>query len=146
MNITLYTNKSAKNVVDKNLTTLGNTLTGYLRSESSLIDPIIRFEGDISTYVHANYMYIAEFGRYYYIKDIKSIRNEIFEITAHVDPLMTYKTELRSLKAVIYRQQNDWNLYVNDGGIKMYQNPHVVLKNFPQGFNTFNFVLAVAGS
>lgn len=146
MNITLYTNKSAKNVVDKQLTSIGSIITGQLRNESSLIDPVIRFEGNISTFAHANYMYIEEFSRYYFITDLKSVRNGIFEVTAHVDPLTTYKSQLRALNAVIYRQQNKWNLYLNDGGIKAYQNPHVVLKKFPNGFNTFNFVLAVAGS
>lgn len=146
MNITLYTNNSAKNVADKQLTAIGSIITGQLRNESSVIDPVIRFEGDISIYKHANYMFIEDFARYYYITDLKSIRNGLFEVTAHVDPLTTYKTQLRALNAVIYRQQNDWNLYLNDGGIKAYQNPHVVLKKFPNGFNTFNYVLAVAGS
>ena len=48
--------------------------------------------------------------------------------------------------AIVKRQENRWNLYLDDGSFKVYQNPMVLTKAFPQGFTTQEFVLAVAGS
>ena len=140
--ITLYTNNSDRNVVSKSLTEL-RTITGTLREETSILNPVIRFQGTIP--VHANYMYIPEFDRYYFINDIKSIRNNLYEISAHVDVLMTYQDQIRNCTGIVARQQNNWNLYIDDGVFKTYQNRIILVKEFPTGFVRNDFVLAVAG-
>lgn len=142
--IHLMVNSSSKEVLDKSLSTI-RTVTGTLREGTSIIDPIIKIEGDLSEFTKCNYMFIPEFGRYYYVTNIKSVLNNIVEFTAHVDVLTTYRDEIRSNVAIIHRQENDWNLYLNDGVFKVYQNPMVLTKKFPAGFTTHEFVLAVAG-
>lgn len=145
MTITLYSNTSDKIKIDKNLTQYIQ-LTGTLKNETSVIDPVILLEGDLSSYKICNYCYIAEFKRFYFINNIKSIRNGLFEISCHVDVLSTYKASIRQNKAIIRRQQDLWNLYLNDGSFRVYQNPIVMTKEFPSGFSTQEFVLAVAGA
>lgn len=144
-NIILQTNSSENNRVAKTLTNIA-TVSGTLKSETSIIDPVILIEGDLSNYVHCNYMTISAFGRSYFVNNIRSIRNNLFEISGHVDVLSSFQTELKTNKAIIKKQENDWNLYLNDGSFKIYQNPIVLTKNFPSGFSTYSFVLAVAGS
>ena len=142
--IHLMVNSSSKEVLDKQTSTI-RTVTGTLREGTSIVDPVIKIEGDLSEFTKCNYMYIPEFGRYYYVTDIKSVINNIVEFSAHVDVLNTYKDQIRSNVAIIHRQENDWNLYLNDGVFKVYQNPMVLTKAFPSGFTTQEFVLAVAG-
>ena len=142
--IHLMVNTSSKEVLDKQTSTI-RTVTGTLREGTSIVDPVIKIEGDLSEFTKCNYMYIPEFGRYYYVTDIKSVINNIVEFSAHVDVLNTYKDQIRSNVAIIHRQENDWNLYLNDGVFKVYQNPMVLTKAFPSGFTTQEFVLAVAG-
>ena len=144
-NIDMQINTSEKNALDKNVTIVA-TLSGELKQGTSIIDPIIVFEGDLSSYVNCNYMTISTFGRSYFITNIRSIRANLFEISAHVDVLSSYKTAIRGNMAIIRRQERQWNLYLNDGVFKTYQDPMVLTKAFPSGFNTQEFVLAVAGS
>ena len=143
--ILLQVNNSEKNRLDKEVTTI-STLTGVLKNETSIINPIILVEGDLSSYVNCNYMQIPVFGRSYFVSNIRSIRRNLFEITAHVDVLSTYKTSIRANSAIVRRQENNWNLYLNDGVFRVYQNTMVLTKDFPSGFSTQEFVLAVAGS
>lgn len=143
--IHLQINNSDKNVLSKDINTL-TIISGTLKSETSIIDPIILIEGNISDYANCNYMTIPIFGRSYFIRDIKSIRNNIFEINAHIDVLTTYAAQIRSNTAIIHRQENLWNLYLDDGSFRTYQNPMVLTKEFPSGFSTQEFVLAVAGA
>ena len=144
-NIALQTNASEKNKLDKDLTTIA-TITGTLKAETSIIDPIILIEGDLSNYIGCNYMTISSFGRSYFVNNIRSIRNNLFEISAHVDVLSSFAKGIRSNSAIVRRQENKWNLYLNDGTFKVYQNPNVLTKAFPSGFTKQEFVLAVAGS
>ena len=144
--IVLYTNESRDNQRGKDLTAI-TTLTGTLRDKSSLIDPTIRLEydNDLSA---CNYMYIAEFNRYYFIKDIVVIRTNLYEITAHCDVLESAGQALNTCAGIVRRQERQWNLYLDDGVFKAYSNPNVVQKSFPSGFNLANatYILAVAGS
>lgn len=143
--IALQTNASEKNKLDKDLTTIA-TVTGTLKTQTSIIDPIILIEGDLSNYVGCNYMTISAFGRSYFVNNIRSIRTNLFEISAHVDVLSSFSAGIRSNSAIVRRQENNWNLYLNDGTFKVYQNPNVLTKAFPSGFSKQEFVLAIAGS
>lgn len=144
MDITLQINNSEKNRLDKNVTDIV-TLSGTLRESTSVVDPKIVIEGDLSSFVNCNYMTIPVFNRSYFINNITSINNALFEISAHVDVLSTYKSQIRQNFAIIARQEKKWNLYLNDGVFKTYQNPHIVTKAFPSGFTEQHFIFSVAG-
>ena len=144
-NIRLMTNNSADNVADKDFTTV-DTLTGTLREETSITNPAIRinYSGALQ---NVNYFYIPQFQRYYFVTDIKSIRNGIWEIVGHCDVLTTaFKLScLSDCLGITKKQENKNNLFLNDGSFRVYQDPIVTTKLFPSGFNSFNYVLAVAG-
>ena len=144
MNITLQINSSEKNKLDKSITDIV-TLSGTLRDQTSIINPVIVIEGNLSSYVNCNYMTISAFNRSYFINNITSINNNLFEISAHVDVLSTYKSQIRENSAIIARQEKKWNLYLNDGVFKTYQNPYIVTKAFPSGFTEQHFIFSVAG-
>ena len=145
MNIQIQQTTSEKNKIGKSISNL-YTASGALREGTSIINPVIRISGaNIPTLKNANYMYIPDFNRYYFITDIKSIRNGLIEISGHVDVLQTYAGQIRSNTAIIKRNANSWNLYIEDGLFKTYANPHIFTKLFPSGFKDPSFVLSVAG-
>lgn len=144
-NIVLQTNNSDDIVIDKSITDIA-TVTGTLKNDTSIINPTIMVQGDLSNYVSCNYMTISTFNRSYFITDIRSIRAGLFEVSGRVDVLTTYKNVIRANSGIVRRQENKWNLYLNDGVFRVYQNPYVLTKEFPSGFSTQEFVLAVAGS
>ena len=119
-NIILQMNKSDYNVLDKSLTNIA-TVSGRLKDSTSIIDPIILISGDISNYINCNYMTISNFNRSYFINNIISITNSLFEIHAHVDVLTSFKSEIRANNCILSRQENKYNLYLNDGSLKIYQ-------------------------
>lgn len=145
MNVQIQQTKSEKNRIGKTISTL-YTASGALREGTSIINPVIRISGaNIPSLKNANYMHIPDFNRYYFITDIKSIRNGLIEISGHVDVLQTYAGQIRNNRAIIKRNANSWNLYIEDGLFKTYANPHIFTKLFPSGFKDPSFVLSVAG-
>lgn len=140
--VVLQQNKSDVNVLNKDVETV-TTMTGTLKQGTSILSPTITFSGSIPT--NANYMTIDNFGRKYFITDIRSVGNNLFEVSARVDVLSTYANEIKNCYGIVARQENKWNLYIDDGTFKVYQYPENTIKKFPNGFTTYEFVLAVAG-
>lgn len=143
--VLLQTNNSEKNKLDKDLATI-STISGTLKNETSIVDPVILIEVDLTNLINCNYMTIPSFGRSYFVTNIRSIRRNLVEVSAHVDVLSSFASQIRNNAAIVRRQENRWNLYLNDGVFKVYQNPMVLTREFPSGFSTFEFVLAVAGA
>lgn len=144
--ITIQTSSSEKNRVDKTLTDIA-ALTGTLRNDTSIIDPTFQIAGDMSAYLNANYCTVPAFGRSYFINNIRSVRAGLFEIVCHVDVLSSFKTQLRTNSAIVHKSERNWNLYLNDGSLKTYQDPIIYTKKFSSGFpETEQYILGVAGS
>ena len=143
MTIKLYKNLTDKNHLDKDITQIGPDITGHLRNDCSSVDPIVLLELNVDLTI-CNYAYITEFGRYYFINNIV-IKGKLYEVKMHVDVLSTYKDVIRSNTAIVSRQANNYNLYLQDGVIKTYANPHIQVAQFPSGFTDFNFIFSVAG-
>lgn len=119
-----------------------------LKAGTSVLRPVLLLTSP-SGLAGYNYMYISDFGRYYFIDDIKSVRNGQWEISAHVDVLETYKDAILANRCVVKRQQNRYNTYLNDPEWMVYANENVVAYKFigTSPFNkSLNFVLSVAGS
>ena len=148
MTLALYENKSDEIVLDKNITTLA-TYNGYMKNESSILNPIVRIEGafNIGNLVNANYMYLPDYRRYYYITDISQIRANLVEITGRVDVLMRFKDEIRLCSGIVRKNANEYNVYLDDGSLKVYQNKLIITKEFPSGFPIENdrYILITAG-
>lgn len=142
--IDLYTNTSPENYVTKSITQLGTQLSGDLRQGTSIIRPGIVIE-QASVPATANYMYIADFGRYYFIDNIETAEHGLYVIRGRVDPLMSYATAIKACKGIVHRAESQYNTYLDDGTFKAYANPAIITKKFPAGFTSTDFILAVAG-
>lgn len=121
MEIILYNNKSPKNKIGKTLTN-PNTITGSLRGETSIsnIQMLLNIV-DLNPY---NYMYVADFGKYYFITNIISVRTGLWLVTASIDVLESYKSEILSLDVILsstestgskqYKMGSCWDVLVKD--------------------------------
>lgn len=145
-----FFNKSATNVVNKDLDPHTPDLVGDLRDGCSLIDPVIEIQASSPGFHlnHSNYIYIPDFGRYYYITNIISTHFPLWEIHCHVDVLMSYAEQIKAQTAVVARQESTYNMMLDDGFFMCYQNPKFQTKLFSNEtpFEQQEFVLVVAGS
>lgn len=98
MQFILYKNSSERQAINKTISD-AVTLNGTLRSETSVTKPSIMVElENPSAY---NYAYIPEFGRYYFIDDMVSVRYNLWRIECSVDVLMSFKNEILALPVII---------------------------------------------
>lgn len=141
--ISLQNNSSPINKIGKAISTI-TTVSGDLKNESDVIRPEILIESD-SSILSANYMTIDTFNRKYFIEEIQSVRTNLWLVKAHVDVLETYASQILSNTAVVLRQENNFNLLLNDGVFKCKQDPRISYRKFPSGLGDFNFILITQG-
>lgn len=144
MNIILYYNKSPKNKIGKTLVN-ANNITGTLRGETntSNIQMLLNIV-DLNPY---NYMYIADFDKYYFITNIISVRSGLWLVTASIDVLESFKSEILSLDVILestestgakqYKIGSCWDVLVKD---------KTDILSFSDGLlSTGEFILITAG-
>ena len=142
--IKLMNNQEELNKITKSPTEV-MTLSGTLREETDIVDPQINVEYN-GTLTNVNYMYIAEFNRYYFITKIESIRTGLWRIYAHCDVLKTYSEGILGTPAVVARNENRYNLFLNDSFFKVYSNPRLQIAKFPNKFSGESYVLVMKGA
>lgn len=146
ISITLMKNTSELNKIGKNKTNV-LAASGTLKDRTSLTDPVFLIACSDTEAAKTNYIYVQDLLRYYFVRDCVSVRNGLYEFTCHVDVLESWKAQILVQRAIISRQQERWNLYLNDGQFKVFQNPHIEVFPFTHGFDseTACIALAVAG-
>ena len=97
MQIVFYKCKSEKNCLNKVLES-EITLDGAIRGESNVISPQIMVQMNPIGY---DYVYIQEWGRYYFITDVVCYRSNAFVVKLSIDVLMTYKTEILQMTELL---------------------------------------------
>ena len=144
MDIIFYNNKSEDNRLIKTITQI-STGTGTLRESCSMIDPsVLTAIADVS---NINYAYIADFGRYYFIRKITVDRANLYRLDMHVDVLMSNKTALLDCKGVINSSTKiNANSYLNGDTWVRTEKDTTTIMRFPSGLSTDgNFILITAG-
>ena len=143
MNITLYKTASENNRLNKSLT--GALTLSTLREQTSIVHPTITIEHSNPSLF--NYLYIADFNRYYFIKNITSVKNNLWLLECDVDTLMTYRSQIRNLNAIIDKQNYTSDMYVDDGTYVNQCKSANQCVTFANGFSESpNYVLITAGA
>lgn len=144
--IILYKNNSEDYALTKSLSAQITLDSCVFKDDSSVENPniIISTRTDIT---ECNYMYIADLHRYYFIREIGVVRAGVYYVRGHVDVLSTYASEIKACSAIIARQENAYNMYLDDPEFKTLNKSQVVTKQFANGAFTknMNYVLVVAG-
>ena len=144
--INLFKNESDNATVDKVLTPvlIGESadISADLRYPTSMLDPVITLDiPSQETLPNFNYVYIGYFGRYYFVKNIKPISDELFEITLHGDVLSTQKAKVKNLECTVVRQEKSFNLYLKDEKLKVTSNTTTDYVKFPNGLTRSDVII-----
>lgn len=104
---TLYHNQSQENKLNKVLTSKGTRPILFLNGVDFL-RPIITVK---TLPADTNYCYVESLGRYYFIEDIRNLKNELFELSLKCDVLETYRQDIVETQAIITESSNEVNVH-----------------------------------
>ena len=144
MDIFLFINNSEVNKIGKSLSNEIH-LSGSLREESNVVTPNILIE--IENPSSYNYAFIPQFNRYYFIKEIVSVRNGLWRILLESDPLESFKNEILSNSVIISDTEITGAFNYLSGDVwKSSVKESTDIVQFPNGLlNSGEFILITAG-
>lgn len=137
MTIILYSTTDEREKAHKILTTL-DTVQGTARDKDQIGMEKTEFllnTDDMSLIQNMNYMYVQELDRYYFVGERRNRVNGLWLVEGEVDPLTSLISQLENCEGVLKRNEKEIDYYVQDPHDVCYQNPHVVYKKFPNGFD-----------
>ena len=124
----------------------GITLEGNLRDDSSIVNPVIMFKSD--EVMKFNFCYIPKWQRYYFVRDIKSYRNDLYIVTMECDVLMSFKNDIANFQVIVDKQTlaSNGDEYIDDGSLVVDNIMFNRVYNFARGFNNSpEYILITAG-
>lgn len=116
-----------------------------LKDGCSVDEPIVTLTASVASIASANYAYIDTFGRYYWIRNRKSLVNGVVELTLESDPWNSFASQLRNCTATITRNQNGKNGYLMDEKYQLLAYNSVVTREFPSGLTDESLLLMTVG-
>lgn len=136
MTVTLYNAKIKPRALVKERTQIASG-SGSLKESTDIENPTIARLALTSAPSQANYMYIPEFGRYYFITEKSADpTNGLWNISGHVDVLTSMWPQLQNQGAILRRQTQKFNLYLDDPMFPIQANRSPQIINFPRGFTS----------
>lgn len=125
--IDLMNNASKDIVLNKSLSTIAS-LSGDFRATVDALRPTIIVDGAVASNV--NYAYIADFGRYYYVTDRQELTKDLTELSLYTDVLQSFATQLANASGIVKRNQNNYDMYLEDNKIPISARKAVAIKRF----------------
>ena len=127
--ITLYQCTAEDNRVDKvaYLTEVLN-IDGTFRQECDVLRPSVIIE--IDSLPKFNYVHVAEFNRYYFVRSFSAVQKKLWKIELECDVLYTYRNQIRSASAFVDRNEFTYNKLLRDNLMPFESEPtYTILKD-----------------
>lgn len=97
MNIKYWTGFSKRKNSTK-VPTSGTDATVNLKDDCSILNPVFDCVG---VPANVNYIYVSDFGRYYYVSDVVHVTKDRIQIHCDVDPLASFKSNIAGTTAYV---------------------------------------------
>lgn len=165
MKIIFYNNKEENIVVKKENITPLFEIDGTLREGCSIYNPVIQIKTygkdftnngavqsiELANLIKANYAYVEDFSRYYYIDDIIGEYSNVATLFLKCDVLMSFKDYFKELNVFANRNEYNYNLSIVDNLIpsKCYDIENT--RHYETSFNLndtpmgYSYVVVLAG-
>lgn len=114
MEMILYKMIDSDNVINKSMTVV-YSFNINMKKDVDIVQPIIILnDKDTMDFKQCNYCYLQEFDRYYFIRSIDNVNNNLWSLTMECDVLESFKLDIINAVVEINKPIDDGDFYVND--------------------------------
>lgn len=143
MDMILYNYSGDRRKINKYLPSVATVNIIAITDDTNILRPTIIIDTRAFDF---NYVYIANFGRYYYVDNIKLMGGERIAIELSVDVLMSHKSAILSSQCIADRSSSNSDPYLSDNKIATRDAAQVYTRKMGASpFTTTSYVLQVAG-
>ena len=143
MTMDLYSYTGDRRQLNKYITSIASVTILSITDTTNILRPTIIINTRAFNF---NYVYIADFGRYYYVDNIQLLAGERIALQLSCDVLMSHAAAIRSSQCIADRSSSHVNAHLVDRTIPSRDDARVyVRKMAATPFTTTTYVLQVAG-
>lgn len=142
LHLTFYKTADDPRRINKNLSTVG-TATAAPTTAVNMLNPLLTLNYNAAL-LSANYVYISEFSRYYYIENMEIDTAQRLNISCKVDVLMSHANNILACEVIAKRSEVKYNLYLQDPNAPTEQKTQVQIKKLSGGnpqFGAGSFIM-----
>ena len=145
MNAILYSNKSDKNVLNKDTFQLEDgEVSCTFKDDTEMVDPTLIFTPSPAVN-KCDYIKVGEpYNRYYFVKNRELSAGRVY-INCHVDVLMSFKESINNIEVIASRSSSKFDIYQIDTKMPVENFHDITTVEFPTGFGSDEWILAVTG-
>lgn len=143
MFVNFYTSVDDHRKVNKTLTPV-NSADVVLKNDTSMLNPTIILKKESYDF-NANYFYVGEFGRFYFVNDVKALTGQMVAVSGEIDVLMSFSSAINNLSTMIDRQENLTNGYIVDRELPVRVDKSVTINKFSGKFSDTNYNYLTVG-
>lgn len=128
--IDLLWNGSDARVVNKDVKDVKKGIECMLMDDTSILAPsIILNDFDlVADWRDVNYVFIKNFGRYYYVTNMTFLTDGFCKLDLDVDVLMTYKDLIKGSTQLVTRSEKSRNRYIVDNQMPIHSDNAYTIK------------------
>lgn len=105
MTLNLYTQNNDKRVVNKVLTSIASGISIIPTKSFAILNPTIKINYD-SSYIAANYFYIPDLDKYYYISDMELEIGKCITLSGEIDVRKSFASDYPNIVATVIRSES----------------------------------------
>lgn len=142
--VQVYNISDVNSKLDKTLPR-ATTLNCEIYDTTDILNPVLFIDNSAGGAENINYCYISDFGRYYYVTVV--VDKHRAYLNCHVDPLMSWKEDIKKINAHIIRQEGtNFSLIPDNMVTALPKMDSIVLKcdgkfTHPQKYDGVQFVV-----
>lgn len=141
----LYTTESDEKSVNKVLNKLAEITSFKIKGDVDILKPVILLSNNYA--LLSNYVYIKKFNRYYFVKNVTALNEDMIQLECEVDVLYTYRRSIMNLSTFVERQEFNYSPYVVDSELVTQCKREIrysIIGNLPQASGSY-IALTVSG-
>lgn len=111
MELKLYSTSDGENVIHK-VKVLKDTISFKAKSDQNIVNPVLKLRfTDVNLLFDSNYAEIPEFERFYFIRTIQNVSNDVWMLHLESDVLESFKHEFLSNTVQVSRNLKSGDFY-----------------------------------
>ena len=138
-----YNNKSDARYMNKKIDLKYDNIPIEVLTPASVVRPVLKVSSGLIGQ-SVNYVYVDDLERYYYIRNWV-MENGYVQLECEVDVLMSFKDAIKQQNVIVERQENKFNMYLEDSKYNILSTDAIRTIAFPSGFTGLSLVLGVVG-
>ena len=145
MTIQLCNTADENNVINKTIATI-DTVNATIKGDSSIINPTLILEYK-TPLIGVNYVFIPDWNRYYFVRDMKVTTGGRYEIDLSVDVLQSFKEQILKCGVILSdTEQTGLNNYLPSESFVVNCKHKTDIVNFSNGLlDNGEYILITAG-